>query len=150
MHLAPFAPEHLTRIEPREDDLVFRAAFTDHAERVQALAGLGPAFTLMDGDEPVASAGIMLLSPGVGEAWAALSRHVTRRPVAVHRRVARYLALAEDNLGLNRVQALCLAANRRGGLWFTRLGFAKEGRLRRFLPGGVDVDIYARLRPWNQ
>lgn len=52
-------------------------------------------------------------------------------------------------MGLNRIEALCLPGNQRAGRLMTSLGFRHEGTLReyRHSPAGfLDADLYALLR----
>lgn len=116
------------------------ARFKDLAER-------GPAYTAYYRGRPVAVAGIALYWPGVGEAWAFLTRTaVTECKLSLHRAVKGTLATLVETYALRRVQAPVPAADPRRRRWIESLGFQLEGTLRLYGPDGSDFEMYSRVK----
>lgn len=110
----------------------------DRLETGQAFARTGPAWTGMIGDAIGGCAGIMILLPGVGEAWAVLTPLGCQHMRFIHRAVRDGLATIIREHGLRRVQARVLADFAPGRRWAAHLGFCVESRMLRAAPGGRD------------
>ena len=144
IQVRPFAPGDLALINsrPYERELI-AATGRDFGEQF-ALGG--PAYTMLEDDAPIATAGVYILWAGVGEAWMHLSLYATEhRPLALYRWTDRMLAAIIKDHRLRRVQApICrsMLANRR---FIESLGFIPEGTMHRWGPDDRDYTMYARV-----
>lgn len=145
----------MTGLDPfRPEDLVaFRSAAVFGAEteaalikRAAASLAAGPAWTLRRDGRVLGCGGVVLLWPGVGEAWS-LSAAADGAALVMTRAVAAGLAAAEADHGLHRVQASVRRDNGRGRRWLAVLGFEEEGIMRAYGPDGADFVRVARRRP---
>lgn len=105
----------------------------------------GPGYTAMLLGQPIGAAGVSILRPGVGEAWAIFSPLIKTMPFAIHRNVKKILARIIAEQHLRRVHAAIDPQDKIAVRWIGRLGFQREGTLRRFGEGGKDMDLYARI-----
>ena len=141
----PFAPEHLEAFAAAP---VFAAdGAHELIERGAASLAAGPAWTLCLEGRPVGCGGVVLLWPGVGEAWSLSAQGLGRHARALHRIVAERLRAAQAGHGLHRIQASVLADNTPGRRWLACLGFREEGVMRGYGPLGDDFVLVARGRP---
>ena len=123
MNVAPFRPEHLDRMTlgrvERDDPAMgeFRRGIGDMP---------GPAWTVMDGDKPLGSFGIVIAGDE-GWSWAAFSDALRGCPFALHRPVARELANALRVLSV--VHGTIKKGWPAGRKWLERLGYKKSGEI---------------------
>jgi len=146
--IAPFAPHHLAAIVPGPFDAA-AAEGLDLRALAAARADIGPAWSALARDETgwdraIGCAGIVPLWPGVGAAWLFGGAELRRRPLLLHRAVARGLPLAMAGLGLHRLQISVHAGFAAGRVWAERLGFACEGAMLGYGPNGDTYIRYAR------
>ena len=107
----------------------------------------GPAITLINDQlEPVASAGMACLWPGVGEFWMIPSVLVSRHKVSVVREAKRFLADCLERFNLHRAQATIREKDGIALGWIERLGFEREGLMRKFGSDGENYFMYARVQ----
>jgi hypothetical protein len=105
----------------------------------------GVAYTgLVDGAVAVV-AGIVIVSPGVGEAWAVLTDVGRAHPKFATASVIRGCRRIIVARRLRRVQARVVSAFYAGRLWAERMGFREEGTMLRAGPSGEDMTMYALL-----
>ena len=143
MHLAPFVPAHLAGLELQPMQ-VPRFGGSLNVETAAGLRRLGPAFAALDGGRVMACWGVADIWPGRGDCWALLDNGLTGgRFVVLHRWVARNLNVAQ-RLGYRRLETTIDPDFPEARRWAERLGFRCEGRLRRYLPDGRDMLLYAR------
>jgi hypothetical protein len=115
-------------------------------ELLQALGGdplllkADASYVAMEGDRPVAAAGIVELWKGRAYAWA-LFAPGPRNPL-VHRHVRRFL----DACGFPRVEMLVDPNDLRAQVWAEALGFQVECLMRKALPNGGNALMYARVK----
>lgn len=143
MRIVPFAPAHLRAVslQAAQNSL---AAYLD-AVHVDQLDVPGMAFSAMDADGVAGCGGIVELWPGVGQAWAVLSRRALSRPVTLTRTAQRELDRIARARNLARVQATVADGHGAGARWLAFLGFEVEGLLVNYGPGGHgDYWIYGR------
>ena len=145
MHVVPFQPAHLAGLRLQRAQAHLASLLGDPVYGA-ALAKAGPAFTGLSDGEVVGCAGLSLLSPGRAYAWALLS---DCRPVpfrAVHRAVKTVL----DRSAIRRIETAVDSGFAAGERWAAMLGFAREGRMRAYLPNGDDAELYARVQPMDR
>jgi hypothetical protein len=139
--LVQFKKEHIALIgDPFHDRLSLpELARNPHYGLMLEKAGSG--YTAFEGGQAVGACGILLLWPGVGQAWAYLGAAAKCHPTIVHRSVRRGLTLLMEQSGLRRVQTEVLTEDDAARAWIKRLGFAFEGHM----PGyGVKGESYTR------
>lgn len=140
MHLVKYSPAHI-----REMDIV-NEPWTERSDIYASYGLSGPAYTSFDDGKPVFSAGVAIPWKGFGEAWMLMSKDAHKYPLSVYRHVRNMLnAIIEDN-NLHRVQATIADGQPYLVKWIERLGFKREGLLRKFGPDGSDFILYARVR----
>lgn len=146
--VVPFEVEHAVSIlgHPVTEETL-TASERDARERGNLYRSRGPAFTAVDSSgEPLGAAGVMILWPGVGEAWI-LFRHDAAQQ---HRREAYELVLSflfriVADLKLRRVQAHCHAGLPVAVKYLENIGFRYEGTMRKYGPDGADHLLYAMI-----
>ena len=102
--------------------------------------------TIFVDGEPIATAGVAVLWPGVGEAWTIVTSRAEKAKISLHKAVRRGLDDVQDHLPLRRVQAVVRADYERSQRWVERLGFVNEGLMRSYGPEGADYYRYGRIR----
>jgi len=106
-----------------------------------------PSWTMRDGEGRVVFfGGILILWPGVGEAWTVMGDLVEQYPLAVVRECRRRIDEAFETQGLRRVQAIIADDNQRALKMMRLAGFEVEGLLRAYAPDGKDCFILGRLK----
>lgn len=120
-------------------------AWGDLATFARSQIDNGPAGAALIDDQLAAVAGVVIAWPGMGEAWAVLTDLGRRHPMVCHRLVARELRAIIRDYRLHRVQADILRSFQAGRIWASRLGFRKEGMMRRYGPDRADFVRYVLL-----
>lgn len=113
-------------------------------EKAYAYEKSGPCYTGFVDGEVIACAGVHLLWPGCGEAWAVVTPKVYDNPLFFHRAVKNLLQHIINKHKLYRVQATVLDGFARGMKWLEVLGFECEGLMRKYL-NDEDHWRYARV-----
>lgn len=114
---------------------------TDEAFAVNRFQTEGPAWTLLEGGEPVAIFGLQTAS-WQAVAWLVATPAVTRQS---WRKLVRHARTVRSNLGsaaLHRVEAHVLAGWSEAGRFAEHLGFTYEGTRRAAGSGREDVQIW--------
>lgn len=147
LEIVPFVPEHAARIRLRPLDalgLEGAPAAADPLETGRMYAASGPAFSGLWQGRVVASAGIVVSRPGLGDCWALTSPQTPRFALSFQRAVVLMLPRLVAEAEIERLQALVVRGHATSCRWLSRLGFRREGLLRR-LYGGRDYYIYGRI-----
>lgn len=135
----PFQPAHLAAIKLQGAQGYLSDWVT--FEQAEALAE-HPGYTAMDGDEPVAAAGIIPMWQGRAMVWAFLSELGPRNFLRVHREVKRFL----DGCYTQRIEMTVDCDHKEAHRWARLLGFKLEAtRMRAYAPDGHDCALYARV-----
>jgi len=103
------------------------------------------AHTLMVKDTVVACGGCYIDDCGQATAWILTSDHIFNYAKSFFKTVKIMLQSAFDDYGAIRVQTLVLAENETSCGFVERLGFEREGMMRKCLHNGLDRYIYARV-----
>ena len=114
-------------------------------ERAEALARTGPAWAGFWDDLLLGVAGVSILWPGVGEAWAILTAAGRQHPLIVHRAIVRQLAGIIREHGLRRLQADVIEEFTAGQQWVERLGLIQESVMPQYGPEGQTMVRYRRF-----
>lgn len=118
--LVPFRAEHLV-------DLVDRDGLVPSTwEYAVTLERGGPAYTGVVDGKVIGCAGVRVLWPGVGEAWASLSQDAGRYGLWLTKIFRSVLTDIVRTQGLHRVEAQVLGDSERNRAWIEKLGFRRE------------------------
>jgi hypothetical protein len=145
LRVIPFQTEHLAKITGKKEIL----ADLDHVMS-QGLAAeyltRGPAYTIVYANQIVWCGGVVILWPGVAEAWAVPSMSLADCPVAFHRDVKIVLGQLIETMQLRRVQCTVHNLFRSSRKWLEKLGFHFEGEMPKYGPDGSDHYRYAWVK----
>jgi RimJ/RimL family protein N-acetyltransferase len=123
-----------------------RYEFGSHVS--EALREQGPAFTLWDTDNrPLGAAGVVLMHPGVAEAWIWVSAWLDERchGIAAARACRMLIDGMQRSRRIRRLQAIVMAGDGRAYRFARWLNFEPEGTLREFGPKREDFIMLARI-----
>lgn len=142
MHIVPFKAEHVHGINLQVAQALLEDTLSPtHAKMLETHSEV--AYSAIDGDTVIASAGIVEQWKGRGLCWALLAGDIgASRFVRVSRAVRRAVDVAQWRRLEMQVDAEHVAAMR----WAELLGFEVESKLRSFLPDGRDAFMYVRIR----
>lgn len=105
-----------------------------------------PAWTALVREAPVACAGLWIIRPGLGEAWAIL-RQPVEHGIWIAREMRRRIDAMLGNGDLRRVQMTVRVGAIRPERLALFLGMLQEGCLRAFGDDGADHWMYAKTKP---
>jgi hypothetical protein len=108
----------------------------------------GPSGALYYNGKLLGIIGVVMLWKGVGEVWTIIDDSVKqqfKRQLVVGVRTA--LDIAQQSLGLTRVQVAIESAADYSQSWPLALGFTLEGVMQKFGMDGSDYTLYGRIRP---
>lgn len=148
VELRPFEPDHFQCLNLRQDP--GQEALTGSPEKFAALERVAkfPSWTLFCGERPVACAGVVILWPGVAEAWAFVAKDIMAHKVSFVRSVKKKLKEIEISHKLHRIQAVVHEAHETGHAFMELLGFYPEAKLLAYGPDKTNFILYSRLR-WH-
>lgn len=139
-----FSVDHLKTIN--KDYLAALGLRDDWMEKATAFRMFGPCYSAFNGDDLVACAGVNILWPGVGEAWMVSTPNIFANKKFLHKSVKDILQRIINNHSLFRVQATVLFGFEKGRIWVERLGFKREGVMKKYDRDGNDYWLYAMVR----
>lgn len=139
----PFKPEHLQSLD--EDTFKRLGLIPDWFEKAKQFNGNGTCYSGFVDDELIACAGINILWPGVGEAWAVVTPRIYKHPLFFHKAIVHELNAIIKKHKLCRIQATVLNDFPKGKEWLERLGFEPEGIMRKYDTEGLDHARYAKV-----
>lgn len=143
IRLEPFEIDHALQILVRPEQQM-------EMENVEKWAKVnregGPAYSAYHEDTLLACAGVRILWPGAGEAWAIFSREIVNfKKEAYIYTITELKRIIEENK-LNRVQAHAQEDFPLAGKFLEGIGFERECLMRRFLPNDGNAFLYAWIR----
>ncbi len=106
----------------------------------------GPAYTGTRNGEIIGCGGIMILWPGVGEAWANFAAPARQSPKDVLFCIRKGLDIITEAYELIRVQALATPTFPESIRFLKHLGFVEEGVLRKYWDDGKDAVMMAKVK----
>jgi hypothetical protein len=139
-NLIPFKAEHLLMFVHRDGDYIESVKTAVDKEKC------GPAFTAMLDGKILGCAGIQIMWPGFGTAWAVFSKDLLEWPIWTTRVVRQVLLDTIRTFKLHRVEMVVLV-NSKNARWASSLGFTRErGVARRYTAHGDDVIRYEMVQ----
>ncbi|MBN2323805.1 MAG: hypothetical protein JXQ30_08720 [Spirochaetes bacterium] len=141
LRIVPFELDHLNQV-------VFRAVEFGRYEFIENYKETflkGPAYSAFDGESLVFCGGVVIYWKGVGEGWLICNHTIRKYIREVCFYVGEYLKkiISEDDL--HRVQATVPAQWGQGVRFLERMGFQREGLLRKYSKDAEDYYIYSRV-----
>lgn len=144
--LIQFAPEHVGLMQLRSVEAEFRQRFArETMAALEARPRQGPCFTALLHGSPVACFGLVLMWPGVAEAWMLTDEAIKGHALALTRAARKFFDCAEQSFQLHRTQITCDTRFEGAVEWAQAVGFRVEARLRRYGPDGTDHVLMTRL-----
>ena len=129
----PFHPTHGKILSNLSDQIL----------HIYVTNGLG--WTAFVDNRPIASAGIVIMAPGMGHCWGMISDEARRFPVLLHKNVKKHLEEIIKEYSLRRVDYIVDPIKPTAITWAKRLGFEFEGEMRAFYVDGHSAHMYARV-----
>ena len=139
--MVKFRPWHLKMLTLRPED-----GEPDLDSLGDIFFGGGPAYTCVNKTDILFCAGIVLIMPGVGEAWSFCDIAVRKHPRDVLHYQKKYLLKEMEIRKLHRVQAHCLTSWKTAYRFLERIGFQCEGLIRKYDPEGRDYYLYSLIK----
>lgn len=99
----------------------------------------------VEGEKLLGIAGSYRIWDGVSQAWAVFDQGVDAYPIALREVCVSLIEFARARQELRRMSLNVRAGFQKGERFAESLGFEKEGYLSKYLPGGGDAILYARL-----
>ena len=134
--------EHILDIELQAQQQSLQAQLTpEYAHSIVDHTGFGWA-ALLDG-KTIACAGVLEFWANRGQGWALLSEVALANFIAIHR----FARCVLRDQPFARVEIFVDQHHDAGIRWAERLGFEREGLMRRFTTDGRDCFLYAKVDP---
>lgn len=138
-------PELLDLIELRKEDHEI-ARQLESPSLVVVVTAPGRSIALLEGDRVIGAGGVLPQWEGRALAWLLAGRYATRAHFALAARFARtWLDQLQADRRFARVDASTPAASLGHCHFLERLGFEREGVMRRYGLDGADHALYARV-----
>jgi len=145
LDIIPFEPEHLKLMAVREEEADVKA-HKDFTKWAEANHTPGTSYSGFYEGRLLGCAGVRILWPGVGEAWAQFSPEIINFGKEAYVYVGEYLKkIIEDN-NLHRVQGNVDSEFLIAHKYIQNLGFKIEGKMLKYGPTGRDHYLYALVR----
>lgn len=138
--LVDYLPDHMLQIGVQEKQSEMLGEITK--QYAHALATAGIAYTVMLDNRVLACGGKAKQWEGRWILWAVLSREASRHMLRLTKITKRTLEL-HNHVG--RLEAIVRSDFEQAHRWVKMLGLKWHHHEERFLPGGLDADIYVRF-----
>ena len=144
--LMPFRKEDLHKINLRPFDGKVTMGVPYPLEIIARQAENGVAYTgIDDNGEIIAIGGVTMIWDKVGSGWVMTSDLMVKYKVWTHRAIKEILDLAIVKHNLHRIESIILEDHIVSQAWAERLGFEREGLLRKYDTEKNDYYLYARV-----
>ncbi len=140
MRFIRYSPEHYMAILKCPDEDLERHGMYAHAHMDDLIAE-----TLIDGEAILACGGVHELWGAVVEAWLILAPGTGRSHEAVNK-LKREFTRWSEMPHVHRIQAVCVAEDRKQTRFCEWLGMVNEGVLVKYGPRGESFAMYARVK----
>lgn len=136
--LIPYEAWHLLELDNRNSGDSFNYDDALHKER-------SPAFTAVVNGKVIGCAGVILMWPGVGHAWVALSSEAAAHGIWLTRTIRNVLRDIIRGCALHRIEAVVYEGYKGNERWIELLGFEREGVACQFTSNRENAIRYAFL-----
>ncbi len=144
--LMPFNKEDLHKINLRPFDEQVIMGVSAAYERIVQQADAGIAYTgRNDEGDIIAIGGVTLMWDKVGSGWVMTSGLILKYKAWTHRAIRNILEQAIVKHNLHRIESIILKDHCVSQKWAERLGFEREGLMRKYDTDGNDYYLYARI-----
>lgn len=141
--IRPYEAEHFFKMNfDREQTALAIAKPTTDLAKIWKDSG--PCYTGLFKGEPFAIAGVNILWPGCGEAWAIFAEGFWKHGFFIHRNAVRYLERISSEHKLKRIQAAAKSDHKNAITWLRALKFEYEGEMPCYFQGHT-FSRYARI-----
>jgi RimJ/RimL family protein N-acetyltransferase len=113
-------------------------------ESIRELTGHGVAFSYFDGSKIVGCTGVVRINDNTCEVWIILDHCAKQYIREIYRHAFAFLDRTQQFFV--RIQAIVRTDWPTAHRFIERLGFQKEGMMRKFGPDGSDYYLYARVK----
>ena len=141
LKVVPFKKDHLSTLQLRGFEL-------DQLEYIQKYANIyeqGIGYSAFDDDKLILCGGVLFPCNGVGEVWTICDICVKYYVRELYFYVNLYLNRMIERYKLHRVQAHVLVSYKAGQRFLKRMGFKKEGLLKKYDWNKEDYFLYTRI-----
>ena len=139
----PYVPADYYKVKDGKPDAKLFLGVNEE-EVARSYSARGVAFTGVVDGEILACAGVVILWPGMGEAWALVTPRIKDHKFFFHRTTLQYLDLIAQENHLDRIQANVQKDFGAGHRWAMSLGFRPEGDMLMFF-GGMTFTRYGKI-----
>lgn len=105
---------------------------------------LGVGYTIVDGNQIIACAGIRIFWEGVGEAWAIMSNNSSRYLKVVLEEFSKRLEFYIQEKKIRWIQSAISTESEKNIHFAQHFGFERKCEMKGYLPDGSDALLYAR------
>ena len=138
-----FKTEHIQMLDPVTLNKL--GMVQGWVEKAEIFSKVGKCFSAFVNGELIACAGVNVLWPGTGEAWAIVTPRIYKNKLFFHKAVKNNLEDIIKTKCLKRVQAQILVGFTAGARWIESLGFELEGVLKKYDSMQNDYWMFARV-----
>jgi len=142
LRVVPFKKEHLSLLKLRD----FELHRLEHIQQFPEVYEHGAGYSVFDNSGLIFCAGVIPYWKGVGEAWILCDVRVKHYIRELYFYTELYLDKIIDRYKLWRVQSSVMADYYAGHRFLERMGFKKEGLMRKYDWQGKDYYLYARIK----
>ncbi len=136
----PYEPGDVFKIDVRPEMKLTEQLI----KNCDASGGYGFAYSFVSGDNILACLGGDVRWQGNMEVWTVIGSEMLKYPKTLYSKTKKSLETYALALKLNRVQMHVRCGFKQAEQFAERLGFVKEGVMKRYLPDGCDATLYAR------
>jgi len=105
-----------------------------------------PSLTLRGDDGTIiACGGVVVLWRGVGEAWGLTTKLVESYRILYYKTTKTMIESVAQSFNLHRVQATIPVGHEHAARFIMRMGFTREGLMKKFGPDGHDFIMFGRV-----
>lgn len=146
LEFVPLTSEHIINLYPRIRGDAKGLSLDQISKYILSLSSKGTSYAAVDNDVTIAVLGVVNGGFGAGQAWMIGSVDVPKYIRMLTELCVIALEDSEKNMGLHRVQAEVLVSKPKWIIWAKKLGFEKEGIMRKYTLTKEDCVLMARVR----
>lgn len=138
--------KHLSQIRMRPFDVQNLMGIDNSDDIIQSQAKMGTSYTAIDNEgNIIAIGGMCIIRIGVGAPWVITSDLFVKYKVWIHKAIKNMAEEAIKIYNLHRLETAIVKEHEVSHRWAERLGFEREGLMRKFDQNKKDYYLYARI-----